>query len=124
MKTIVIVFIFFIFSSLAVLSQVELVDYKTSKDTIFVTLDVNKPIELSRSNHSYVRIKEAIPPDVPEKKREIQIISSKGAEVDSKLVAVDGRDLVIPVSELKEYFYMIYVVSNKQGVFKKRLVIK
>lgn len=118
------VIILLFISTLCAFSQVELIDYKTNKDTIYVNLDINEPIELSRTNHQFIRIKLAVPPDVPEKKRDIQIISSKSENLDKKQIIVDGRDVILSCLSLPEHFYTIYITNDKKTVFKKRIIIK
>ncbi|MBE2247788.1 MAG: hypothetical protein IAE67_11080 [Candidatus Competibacteraceae bacterium] len=93
-------------------------------DTIFIQNDVNSAVSFSKGNHKYLLIQNIIPADIPSKDLNMQLISSKSTEIDSKLFFTIGNHILIPLSLFDEKFYTLYIKKGKISAYTKRIVIK
>lgn len=94
-------------------------------DTIYVTNDVNNPIEFSKSVGKVLYISNIIPDDIPAKSRKLQIISSKSTEINVKLLTVvNDKDIIIPLELFEERYYTLYIKKGDATKYTKRIIIK
>lgn len=99
-------------------------DYSRSKDTIFVKVDMNNPIEFTKGNHKHLYIENIIPKDIPLKQMKIQVISSKSQEIDAKQIGVEGLSLVMAVDLFEEKFYTLYIKKGDVTLYSKRILVR
>ena len=98
---------------------------EVKNDTIYVKHDVNKPVEFSKAIGKYLYILDIIPDDIPPSSRKIEIISSKSAEIDPKLIQViNNKHILIPIELFLEKYYTLYIKKGNATILNKKLIIR
>ncbi len=98
---------------------------EVKNDTIYIATDVNKPVEFSKAIGKYLYILNIVPDDIPEKSRNLQLISSNSNEIDVKLIQiVNNKHLIIPISVFTEKYYTLYIKKGGATITSKKLIIR
>jgi hypothetical protein len=98
---------------------------EVKNDTIYIATDVNKPVEFSKAIGKYLYILNIVPEDIPEKSRNLQLISSNSNEIDVKLIQiVNNKHLIIPISVFTEKYYTLYIKKGGATITSKKLIIR
>lgn len=101
--------------------MVEYVD-TTGIDTLLVDGSTTGLIEVSKSYYSTLIIKNIIPDNI--KNVTVEVISSSKTEISAKKIGIDGLDIALPIKEMEDQYWQIFIKKGREVFVTRRLKLR